>query len=258
VTTVTRIDGRLSGIGAGRNGSAMAFELCALGVRHLSIVDPDHLGLENLDAMFCVGPADVGRSKVSALQKGLLAFQPDCSVTAVDQSVTNRAVVDLARGADLIVTCCDNDTPRLAAALLASRFLKVHIDAASGITRDRHGERLLAGDVRCLLPHEGCVSCVGGLPGEAHASYHLLAPPGTLTRGRAPVWHEQRLGSLITLNSLVVSVAIQLFIDLLAGHLRTSHWHRLQWILGEGIRSDYAPVGPGSDCPICHTGPNGI
>lgn len=64
-------------IGAGRNGSATAFQLVALGIRSLSLADPDRLGLENLDAEYCVTEQDVGRMKTEALQASLHAFRPD-------------------------------------------------------------------------------------------------------------------------------------------------------------------------------------
>jgi hypothetical protein len=109
----------------------------------------------------------------------------------------------------------------------------------------------LAGDVRLLLPRLGCVCCVGGLPNEADARYELAAPPGALPRRPPQPWHRQRAGSLITLNSLTVATAVQLWLDLLAGQLRTSHWARLRWQPGHGLQTDAAPVGPAADCPLC-------
>jgi hypothetical protein len=238
--------------GAGRNGSAMAFQLAALGVRSLTIVDRDRLGLENLDAGFCVTEEDVGRPKADALQQRLHACRSDCRITSIPHSATHGSVVAKARGADLIVTCVDNDTPRLAAALLARRFLKVHLDVGTGVTFDEHSQRVLAGDVRLLLPRMGCVCCVGGLRDEDHARYELRAPPGALPRRPPPEWHQQRAGSLITLNSLTVASGVQLWLDLLAGRLRASHWQRLRWEPGQGLQADFAPVGASPGCRLCH------
>jgi hypothetical protein len=241
-------------VGAGRNGSAMAFQLVALGIRSLAIVDPDRLAIENLDAGFCVTEQDVGRPKAEALQERLHAFRSDCLITSIPHSATHAAVVAKARGADLLVTCVDHDTPRLAAALLARRFLKVHLDVGTGVTADERGERVLAGDVRLLLPRMGCVCCVGGLRREEDAHYELRAPPGALPRRPPPEWHQQRAGSLITLNSLTIATAVQLWLDLLAGQLRSSHWHRLHWEPGGGLQADFAPVSCAANCRICQGG----
>jgi hypothetical protein len=242
-------------LGAGRNGSAMAFQLVALGIRAITLVDPDILETENLDAGFCVTERDVGRNKTEALQRRLHAFRSDCLITSLPNSATHRCAAAKAAAADLIVTCVDHDTARLAAARLARRFLRVHLDVGTGVTGvtgdAASGQRVLAGDVRLLLPRLGCVCCVGGLPNEADARYELAAPPGALPRRPPQPWHRQRAGSLITLNSLTVATAVQLWLDLLGGQLRTSHWARLRWQPGHGLQTDAAPVGPAPDCPIC-------
>ena len=240
--------------GAGRNGSGMAYQLVALGIRSLTIVDPDRVGIENLDACYTYGEADIGRPKAEALQDRLLAFRSNCAITRIPHSVTHADVVRKARGADVIVSCVDHDTPRLAAALLAQRFLKVHLDVGTGVTIDQGGERLLAGDIRLLLPGQGCVCCVGGLSNEEEARIELLTPPSAVKPVPERPWHEHRAGSLITLNSLAVSTGVQLWLDLLAGKLRTSHWHRLRWQSGGGIQSHYAPVEASAECRICGNG----
>lgn len=44
---------------------------------------------------------------------------------------------------------------------------------------------------------------------------NLIAPPNSLRRMTQPEWHEQRVGSLATLNSMVVGTAIQSWLNLL-------------------------------------------
>jgi molybdopterin/thiamine biosynthesis adenylyltransferase len=239
--------------GAGRNGSAIAYQLVALGVQALTIVDPDQMEMPNLDAAFAFTEQDVGEPKAMALQRRLLAFRSDCAISSIPRSVSDAAVIQCSRGADLIVSCVDRDAPRLAASLLANRFLKVHLDVGTGITATSDNQVLLAGDARLLLPRQGCVNCVGGLTNPSEARRELLTPSGANERRIERPWHEQRAGSLITLNALTVSVGVQLWLDLLAGQLRTSHWHRLRWESGAGLQSDYARVEGLADCSVCGT-----
>lgn len=248
---------RVTVFGAGRSGSAVAFQLAALGVRHLTIADPDVLAIENLDAMFCVTERHVGRPKAPVLAERLVEFRADLSATAIARSVVDSAVVDDVRGTDLIVSAVDSDTPRLAAAHLARRFTKVHLDVGMTVEPDARTGRLLAADVRLLLPGQGCVCCVGGLGDEEEARYELLAPPGALRRRRPLAWHEQRAGSLITLNALTVGTAVQSWLDLLAGRLRGSQWQRFRWIPGTGLHVDQAPVDAARECPICRAATTG-
>jgi hypothetical protein len=97
----------------------------------------------------------------------------------------------------------------------------------------------------------GCICYVGGLSNEEEARYELLAAPGVSRPSPEREWHEQRAGSLVTLNSMTVSVAVQLRLDLLAGKLRTSHWHRLRWEPAGGTRASFATVDAAPDCRIC-------
>ncbi len=197
--------------------------------------------------------ADVGRPKVAALAEGLLRLRPDMAVTCFDAPLTDPAVIMALRRlpADLIVTAVDNDTPRLGAALLARETLTAHLDLATSVTKDESGGMQLTGDIRMLLPGAGCVACVGGFADREETLYELLAPPGTLRRGRPRAWHEQRAGSLVTLNAIAVGIALQLWLDLLTGQLRSSYWHRLRWVPGEGLETHHGPVSAAADCPFC-------
>ncbi len=238
-------------VGAGRNGSQLAWQLASLGVQHLRLIDPDHLEEHNLNAMPGQLASDVGRSKVRALADRLTAFRPDLLVTALEASATEAAAVSLLRQpADLLVTCCDSDTPRLATALIARETLKVHLDVGTHIEREDNDWQLFA-DVRLLLPGEGCMSCVGGLADREETLYELAAPSGALRRGVIELWHTQRAGSLVQLNSLTVSSAVQLWCDLLAGRLSGSAWQRLNWQPGIGLSTQAARVTPPEDCWLC-------
>lgn len=243
---------RVAVIGASRNGSLLAWMLAAVGVERLLLVDPDVVELHNLDATWGVTEAVVGSRKVEALAHGLTQFRADLAVQALACSAADARVVECVRGVDLVATCVDRDMPRLAAAVLAERFLKVHLDIGTGVTQNAAGERQIAGDVRLLLPGQGCVCCVGGLPDAEQARYELLAPPETLRRGVEIGWQQQRAGSLLTINAMCVAAGVQLWLDLLAGTLETSHWSRFRWRPGGGLESDAGSVVAAPACLLCH------
>lgn len=115
------------------------------------------------------------------------------------------------------------------------------------------GRPEITGDVRLLLPDPqgGCVSCVGSIANLDSVLYELAAPAGVLRRGRPVAWQEERAGSSLQMNSLSVSIAIQSWLDLLAGRLRHSIWHRLRWNVGAGLEVDSANVTNRPDCPFC-------
>lgn len=239
-------------IGAGRNGSAILQQLALLGIGALTIVDRDLLHEENLDATLGVVPTQVGLSKVRALAESLLRMRDDLSVTCLEKRASHRDVLEAARTTDLIVSCVDNDAPRLAAAKIARKLLRPHLDIGTGVTKQADGSRMIAGDARLLMPGDGCVCCVGGLRNRNDAEFELLSPPDALRRGKPVAWNQERMGSLITINSMTVSIGVQLWLDLLSGSLPGSTWHRIRWIEGQGLESQAAPVGASANCDICN------
>ncbi|MEO8495993.1 MAG: ThiF family adenylyltransferase, partial [Planctomycetota bacterium] len=242
-------------IGAGRNGSAAAFQFASLGVSRLRIIDGDTLGVENMDAMVGFTSADVGRSKSHVLAERLQQLRPDMAITAIDRSVLEPAAEDaLKQRSGLLVTCVDHDTPRLAAAIAARRTLTPHLDIGTSVQTAQDGSTSISGDARLLLPGDGCVACVGGVENLEASLYDLQIPADHLHHKLRAPWHRRRAGSLITINAMTVGAAVQMWLDLLAGELRGSHWHRLAWRAGSGLACDAGQVSAVDSCRICHPG----
>ena len=241
-------------VGTGRLGSLLAFHMAGLGVSRLRLIDPDVLQWGNLDAMPGLTERDVGQPKAQALAKRLLAFRRQLLVSYVRRSAMDpEAQRVMRRRTDLIVTTVDDDAPRLCASLIAKQMLTVHLDVATQITREGDEPSEIRADIRLLTPDRdgGCVACVGGLADVEHTLYQLGAPPGVLSRGEPIAWHQQRAGSLVTINSIAVGVAVQTWIDLLAGRLRSSYWHRLRWRPAAPLETAGSPVFAEPDCRFC-------
>jgi molybdopterin/thiamine biosynthesis adenylyltransferase len=241
-------------IGAGRLGCVTAFQLVGLGVPRLRVIDPDVLELANLDAMPGLTVRDVGRPKAMALAKQLLAFQPDLLVACSQRSAIDPEAQRLMRRrSDLLITCVDDDAPRLCASRIAKQTLTVHLDIATQVTRRAGESAEIQADIRLLTPDRdgGCVACVGGLADVEETLYQIGAPPDALRRGEPVAWHQQRAGSLVTINSIAAGVAVQTWIDLLAADLRTSYWHRLRWRPAAPLEAVGSPVSAEPDCRFC-------
>ncbi len=244
-------------VGAGRLGCLVAFSLAGLGVPHLRLIDPDRLELANLDAMPGLTERDVGRPKVAALAKRLRAFRSDLLVSYSQRSAIDPEAQRLMhRRTDLLITCVDDDTPRLCASLIAKETLTVHLDVATHVTRQAGQQADIFADVRLLTPDRdgGCIACVGGLADVDESLYQLGAPVGVLHRGEPIAWHQQRAGSLLTVNSIAAGVATQTWLDLLAGDLRSSYWHRLRWRPASPLETSGGPVSAEPDCRFCQSG----
>ena len=53
-------------------------------------------------------------------------------------AVNHPAIVEKARGVDLIVDCVDNDTPRIAASMLSNQLLKPNLSLGTIVRAAEH------------------------------------------------------------------------------------------------------------------------
>ena len=235
-------------IGASRTGSVVARQLTALGFGKLTLVDPDVLEIHNYDAMLGGSMDDIGRSKVAALADELVRFRDDIAVTGLPYTATDHRVIERARNADVIITCVDHGTPVLFAAKMANRWNKVHVDIGTSVQKRENGELEITGDVRLFQPHEACASCVGGIGNRVEAEVDLLLADQTRI-ARGVDFRLQRAGSLVTINSVVVSIGTHLIVETVLG-LQKSCWSRIL-IEGSELKTTTAQVNRASDCRIC-------
>lgn len=243
-------------VGAGRNGSRVVQLLAAAGFGRIDVIDNDVIEATNLDGMDGVSQEDVGHSKAGCVGRSAYRLRPEQIVVGcIEKPVTADEAIAAIRRCDIIVTAVDSDTPRLFASILATRYLLPHLDVACGVVGTPDGRRL-AGDIRFLLPGDGCLHCAaGGLPDEYRAVRELLSSARALQLNPTTAWHEQgdRLGSLGTLNSITCGIGVQILIDFLSGEgdLNHSFWQRFEWRPGKGLEVSSARVGPGQSCEFC-------
>lgn len=237
-------------VGCGRSGSAAAQMVALLGVRKIVLVDHDRVEQGNLDAMLGLSESDVGRYKVEVIAEQIARSRSDLAVTAVRTCVENRAAWRHLKESDLIISTVDRDAPRWLVSRLATLYLKSHLDIGTAILEE-NGERIMGADIRLLLPGGGCLNCVGGLRHSADALYALRAPERALQRGQHSEWHEQRAGSLVTVNAMAIGCGLQLWLDLLSGRLSGSTWLRFEWTADGHPVTRVMETTPDAGCLVC-------
>jgi hypothetical protein len=192
---------RFAVVGCGRTGSLVAEHVAAHGVAGLTLIDPDVIEPHNLGEM--VGDLDgsLGGAKAAAIAERLRRFGLGTEVKAVTASVQSLDALFALKEADVVISCPDNPSARLATAGVAALYLKPILDLGTGILRGPAG-REVGLDVRWLPPGR-CVSCLG-MAREANE-------PG-------------RLGSLRSLNSWAVGLGFTLLEQFLGGSLAEPLW----------------------------------
>ena len=108
------LDSHVILFGAGGLGSPIAMYLVASGVGELTIVDPDHVDLSNLQRQIMHSSDDIGSYKVYSAQQTLVSLNKQIKVNAINTIVEGSALVDLVNEADVIVDATDNFTARFA------------------------------------------------------------------------------------------------------------------------------------------------
>jgi hypothetical protein len=246
-------------IGVGRTGSSLALALARLGVRHLTLIDPDPIEPHNLGEMEGVTDADLGKPKVEALADHLRAQFPNFPIFQfpIPASITHLRALHAAQASDVLFCCCDHDSARLATAAIAALFCKPLMDVATGIFQipnpndqtpnlnvptnsptHRAGteapplpltRRVMGADIRLILPAETCLLCWGGLRDETGARRALASADAERALYAQRDWRRERAGSLASLNHLAVSLALRLWEDFLSERVHTSTWVHVEF-----------------------------
>jgi len=169
-------------VGAGRLGSLMASTLVRMGLKRLTVVDPDVLEPHNRDATVGNTARDCGQPKVSALLRHLHRVRPNALLRGLALPVQDPRVLTAFRRCAAVFVCVDNDDARLHVSQAASQLLKVVLDCGTLVRRaadpptasaavsasSAAGMSELLSDVRLILPGS-CLACVGGLRPSAEA-----------------------------------------------------------------------------------------
>jgi molybdopterin/thiamine biosynthesis adenylyltransferase len=173
-------------IGAGGLGSPCAFQLAAVGIGRLTIVEGDAVELSNLQRQTIHSTDDLGRPKVESAAEKLRALRPDIDLVLVEDRLSPSNALDLFSSADVVVDASDN---------YETRFL-ANDAAVLTATPLAHGSVFrYEGQATTIVPGKGpCLRCIypeppapGAVPGGAEAGVFGVVPGviGTLQAGEA-------------------------------------------------------------------------
>ncbi|MGW6012451.1 HesA/MoeB/ThiF family protein [Streptomyces sp. NPDC055210] len=172
-TEIPRVLGelRVAIVGAGGTGSAVAEQLARLGVRHLTLIDPDTLSDSNLTRVYGSTPADVGRHKVDVLADHLQRITDDMDVTRVVGTVSHQHVARQIVGADIVFGCTDDDAGRMRLSRFSYGYLTPVIDCGIQISATTGGAiQDIIGRVTVMHPGSACLICRGRVSLEIAAA----------------------------------------------------------------------------------------
>jgi len=138
--------------GVGGLGSPVALYLAAMGIGHIGLIDGDTVSLSNLNRQLLYSPADVCRLKVEVAEERLRCLNPQISVSAYGQTLTEDNAARLIGGFDIIVDCLDS---------LAARFILNDACILQDKPFVHAGVSCLSGQIMTVIPHKSpCLRCI--------------------------------------------------------------------------------------------------
>jgi molybdopterin/thiamine biosynthesis adenylyltransferase len=169
-------------VGAGGLGAPAALYLAAAGVGVLGLVDPDTVGLSNLQRQVLYSTADIGRGKVDAAADHLHRLNPHVQIEAHPVRVDGDNAGTIVAGYDLVLDGTDDFATRFAVSDACVRAGTPLVSGAIGRWTGQVGVFTAKPCYRCLVPEvppeaETCaaVGVIGALAGVIGAMMALEA-----------------------------------------------------------------------------------
>lgn len=192
-------------VGCGGLGASSLLYLAAAGVGHLTLIDHDRVELSNLQRQVLFEEADIGRAKVEAASDRLLELNPEISIVAKSERLTESNAETLLAGHDLVIDGSDNYTARFtlneACVLLGIPWVYAAIRGFDLQLSLFGGHLPEAPCYRCFLPEappnpmndcaeRGVLGAVAGMAGSLQAleAVKYITGAGEVLLGRLLLW----------------------------------------------------------------------
>lgn len=202
-------------VGLGGTGSVVAQQLAHLGVEDFILLDPDTVESTNLNRLVGATPNDVGSPKVEIAERMVKFIAPNASVASSQGSVLLQRVARELAGVDFLFCCTDSHGSRAVLNQLAYQYLVPMIDMGVVLSVIEGELSNIAGRVQLLAPALPCLVC-GSVLNPELVRRDLMTE---FERQRDPYipGAAEPAPSVITLNSVVASMATSMFLSVAIG-----------------------------------------
>ncbi len=212
--------------GAGGLGSAVVLYLAAAGVGRIRVCDRDTVELSNLNRQILHAERGMGMKKAVSAREGVGRLNSEVDVVSLAAEMTERNIVELAAGADILLDCLDNVPTRL---ILNQLSVSAHLPLVHA------GVRGLGGQLSFLRPP--ATACLACFLQEAFIGEPVAAPPGP-----PPILGAVAgaMGCLQALEALKYLTGIGECAE-----------NRIIFLDGETMRFDAVEIARNPGCPVC-------
>lgn len=207
-------------VGCGGTGSAVAEQLVRLGVREVTLIEPDVVSETNLTRLYGSGVSDIGQPKVDVVADHLRRIAPDLRCEPIRAMLTVESAARKLLPCDVIFGCTDDNAGRLVLSRIATYFLTPVIDCGVLLSSNGSGDLTgIDGRITILTPGQACLVCRGRID-LARASTELLTPEER--RQREDEGYAPALGrvepAVITFTTAVAAAAVNELLERFIGY----------------------------------------
>jgi molybdopterin/thiamine biosynthesis adenylyltransferase len=203
--------------GLGGTGSMLLQMLARIGVKKFVLCDPDVIELSNLSRLPYAFEGDAGRKKVRAASRYVKKVAGNAVVKMIGDRVQDAR--ENFPACDVLFGCADNDGARLTLNEISLKYFIPYIDTGTEIFVENGKVREMGGQVRVVVPGvTGCLECAEAIDHE-QAAASLLSAEDISMRDSAGYISGTDLSpapAVITLNTMIASMAAQEFVDMMA------------------------------------------
>lgn len=213
-------------IGAGGLGCPALLYLAGAGVGTIGIVDFDRVDISNLQRQVLFQTDDEGKSKALAGQDRILALNPDISVNAYNEELTDKNAPGLFSGYDLIIDGTDN---------FATKFLINDVAV-------KLGKPVIYGAIQGF---DGQVSVFNAPQGPCYRCLHPQEP-------QAEIMNCAEAGVIGALAGIIGTIQAMEAIKQIVGHKDFNGLAgRLFMIDSRTMEANALKLSKRKDCPTC-------
>jgi hypothetical protein len=240
---------RVGIVGLGGTGSIVARELAHLGVQDFILIDPDRVDETNLNRLLGALPSDRGQAKVHVAARGIAELNSHATITTLVEDVVDADVATTLLNADFIFSCTDSQASRVVLNQIAYQYLIPCIDMGVAIHVHDRSISHISGRVQMLSPGLPCMTCLNWLDSD-QIRVEMMTPQ---QRAKDPyfVGHSQPHPAVISLNGIVASAAVTMFLSAAAGLPSEA-----RMLIYDAMRGSMRPtvMTPEVDCIVCSRG----
>ena len=154
---------RVGIIGLGSVGCIVAETMARIGVREITLFDPDHVEEHNLDRLLYGTAEDVGKLKVelAKTRMELSTTAEDAVIKAIPKSIKDPSAFNEMLDCDIILSCVDRPVARDILNYVANAHLIPVIDCGVAITKNQKQDTLEAAHWKAhiITPYHQCLRC---------------------------------------------------------------------------------------------------